>query len=108
VTTPAEIARSVVLRSIATGRGAGAGRMALVGNMTAHVCEQCGHASPLYEADGARRLAEEAGLELWAEIPFDARLATATDAGRPFALERPDSPAALALADLARRVREER
>lgn len=106
VTTPAEIARSVVGRSIATARQAGARHLALVGNMTAHVCERCGFDAPLFEADGARRLAEEANVELWAEVPFDPRVAVSTDSGRPFALERPDTPAALALAGLAAHVAE--
>jgi ATP-binding protein involved in chromosome partitioning len=104
VTTPAEIARFVVAKAVRLAVDAGVGNLGLVANMTTHVCTACGHRSPLFDADGARRLAASADLPLWAEIPFDARLAACTDAGRPFALELPDTAPALELHALARRV----
>ncbi|HEX7120332.1 MAG TPA: P-loop NTPase [Longimicrobiales bacterium] len=104
VTTPSEIARLVVARSVRLARDAGATAVGLVGNMCAYVCSTCGEASPLFSADGARRLAESTGVPLWAEIPFDPRLALATDAGTPFALDGGDAPAARALHALADRI----
>lgn len=105
VTTPSEAARSVVARSLRMARDLGADPVGLVANMTARVCPSCGHAEPLYEADGARRLAEETGGELWAEIPFQPEFARETDAGRPPVIdERTTDPAASRLRALARRV----
>lgn len=103
VTTPSEIARSVVARSARLLRDAGVPCTGLVANMTAYV-DETGGERPLYAADGAARLAREAGLELWAEVPFEPSFAALTDAGSPPAVERPDTAAARAIERLAARL----
>ncbi len=107
VTTPSEMARFVVGKSIRLAREAGASIMGLAANMSAYICESCGHASPLWPASGARHLAETTGVRLWAEIPFDPRVAALTDAGSPIVLTGEDGAAALALRALSDRVRHE-
>lgn len=107
VTTPSEMARTVVARSLRLLVEAKIPRLALVANMTSYACPACGHASPLYDADGARRLARESGVALWAEVPFDPAVATATDAGAPAVLAARVSPGAAALRALARRLESE-
>ena len=104
VTTPSEAARAVVLRAARQVRELGIERIGLVANMTAHACSECGHREPLFGDDGARRLAEQAGLEVWAEIPFHPRLARRTDHGRPLVLDEPANPAAAAILELADRL----
>jgi len=104
VTTPSEAARAVVTRSVRLAREAGIARLGLVANMTAWRCPECDRETALYDAEGAERLAEETGLSVWAEIPFDPRLASATDAGRPFIRVEPEAPASRALRDLAARL----
>lgn len=106
VTTPSEMARAVVARSARLLREAGV-RTGLVTNMTDLVCPDCGRRTPLYREDGARRLAADAGLEEWARVPFDPRLATATDGGEPLVLAHPGTEAGRALSDLAARLLEE-
>jgi ATP-binding protein involved in chromosome partitioning len=103
VTTPSRIARDVVARSITllerhhvTG--------GLVLNMASQVCERCGHQQPLFGSQAEPELAGETGFELWASIPFDARLASATDNGCSFLDQAPDAPAARALNALAARL----
>jgi ATP-binding protein involved in chromosome partitioning len=104
VTTPAEIARFVVAKAVRLAVDAGVTQVGLVANMTTHVCTACGHSSPLFDADGAHRLADSANVPLWAEVPFDARVAAFTDAGRPFALVLPETAPARELRRLAARV----
>jgi ATP-binding protein involved in chromosome partitioning len=104
VTTPSEASRFVVLRSARLLRELGARRIGLVANMTGHVCGACGHHEPLFEGDGAHRLSAEAGVEMWAEIPFHPALSGTTDHGQPLVLDTPDNPAAVALVALANRV----
>lgn len=106
VTTPSEAARSVVRRSVRLVQERSDGVMGLVANMTTHQCPSCGHAAPLFQSDGARKLAADTGAELWAEIPFDPALASDTDAGRPPVLAAPPTAAARALLSLADRVAE--
>jgi ATP-binding protein involved in chromosome partitioning len=104
VTTPSEAARHVVAKSARYLADAGVPEVGLVANMTSWSCPRCGVVEPLFAADAARRLARDAGLELWAEVPFDPRIATDTDRGMPIVLSAPDRPAARALAALAGRL----
>lgn len=107
VTTPSEAARRAVARSARLAREAGLEAIGLVANMTGWRCPDCGGETPLYAAGGAERLAVDTGLARWADIPFDPRLAVATDDGRPFVLVDPDAPASRALRELARRLEAE-
>jgi ATP-binding protein involved in chromosome partitioning len=104
ITTPAEITRFVVAKSARLLRDAGVSPVGLVANMTAYV--DGGATRPLFRGDGVDRLAEETGLELWAQVPFDPALGAATDRGTPLAGDA-DSPTAAALRALADRVERE-
>jgi ATP-binding protein involved in chromosome partitioning len=104
VTNPSETARFVVSKSVRMAREAGVPTIALVANMTEYVCPSCGHASQLFQGDGARRLAEESGVPLWADIPFDPRLGASTDLGTSLITEDPNAASSRALLALADRV----
>ncbi len=104
VTTPAEISRAVVARSVRLVNEAGVSPVALVSNMTGYLCPNCGHRHRLFPGDGARELARATGHPIWAEIPFDPRLGEATERGRPLVLDHPESVAAEAFVRLAERV----
>jgi ATP-binding protein involved in chromosome partitioning len=101
------MSRRVVARSARLLRESGVAKVALVANMADHVCDACGHTTPLYEDDGTEALAAETGIEIWASIPFDRRLAAATDSGRPWLDVEPDSASARAFGKLAARVERE-
>lgn len=88
VTTPSLASQTVVKRSVTSARRSGARIFGLIVNMTRSE-------SP---ADG---LAESCGLELLARVPFEPQFASSTDAGRPYVLEHPEAPAALAITGLA-------
>ena len=105
VATPSEVTRAVVARSasVATHSRARAG---VVVNMANHVCEECGHESPLFMGEDPAVIAAEVGLPLWGSIPFDRRLAVATDRGQPFVQSHPDAPAARALRALAQQLQQ--
>lgn len=105
VTTPSEMTRRVVGRSIRLVREAGLERVGLVENMAGWICPDCGARTELFEPAGPEPEAES--IERWGTIPFDPRLARATDDGRPFVLTQPDAPAARALRDLTARLRRE-
>jgi ATP-binding protein involved in chromosome partitioning len=103
VTTPSQIARNVVIRSATLMRQRG-GLTGLVLNMASPACEQCGHQQTLFGTPATGELERETGLELWASIPFDPRLAETTDLGQPLAVAAPEAPAATAIAHLAARL----
>jgi ATP-binding protein involved in chromosome partitioning len=105
VTTPSEMARRVVARSLRLAREARLRRIGLIENMTAWSCPECGARTELYESAGPEL--DTDGVERWGEIPFDPRLARSTDEGQPFVLAQPDAPAARAVRALAERLRTE-
>lgn len=107
VTTPSDAARFVVAKSVRLVQDAGVPVVGLAANMSTYTCPDCGRADPLFAADGARRLSDETGVPIWAEVPFDPRLAAQTDAGAPFALDHAGSPAGAGLHALADRLEEE-
>ena len=104
VTIPSETARFVVSKAVRMARDARIPIVALVANMTEHVCTSCGQTSRLFEGDGARRLAEESAVPLWAEVPFDARLGASTDVGVSLVSEDPGASCSRALLALSERV----
>ncbi len=106
VTTPSETARFVVSKSVRMAREGAVGTVALVANMVGHTCPECGHVSELFTGDGAKRLEEESGVPVWAEIPFDPRLGAATDSGTPLVVTDPDTHSSRAILALADRVEE--
>ena len=99
-----EMSRRVVARSARLLAESGVERVALVSNMAEHVCDACGHATPLFQVDGSEALAGETGLEIWARIPFDRRLAAATDAGQPWGAKAPEARADAPFRQLADRL----
>jgi ATP-binding protein involved in chromosome partitioning len=76
--------------------------------MSEHVCEACGHHTPLYRGNGTPGLEQEIDLPIWANVPFDPALAASTDAGRPWVLEAPEAAASRALCTLAAKLVSER
>lgn len=104
VTTPSETALKVVGRSIRAALEGTSSPVAVVSNMTAWRCPSCGEEEALWSGDGAHALAREHGVPVWAEVPFDPRLAEATDRGRPVTISAPATPAARALIGLADRI----
>ena len=105
VTTPSEMARRVVARSLRLVREAGVRRAGLVENMTGWVCPDCGAHTDLFERAGPAL--DDDAIACWGEIPFDPRLARSTDGGIPFVLSQPEAPAARAIRQLGVRLLEE-
>jgi len=104
VTTPSEMSRFVVSKSVRMMREAEPRALGLVSNMTAFVCPGCGTETPLFGETHVD--APSDGPEVWARIPFDPGLGTRTDRGRPPAGSDEGSPAAVALDGLAGRIEE--
>ena len=102
VTTPSEMSRRVVARSVRLAREARLRRVGLVENMTAWSCPECGARTELYERAGPSLDSED--VERWGEVPFDPRLARSTDVGEPYVLSHPDTPSGRALRSLGTRL----
>lgn len=93
VSIPTALARGVVARSTAALRRTPNAILGLIENMSGYYCEDCDEVRPLFD-HGRVDTAPELGLPVLASIPFDPRLAAASDAGDP---ELPPGPAVRAI-----------
>jgi ATP-binding protein involved in chromosome partitioning len=104
VTTPQEMAVGDSLRGAKMFERVGVGVVGIVENMSYFVCPDCHARSEIFLAGGGSRLAAELGVPLLGQIPLQAGMAELADRGEPIVVGQPDSPAGLALRDLARTV----
>jgi ATP-binding protein involved in chromosome partitioning len=98
VTTPQPLAQEVASRAAAMAQKTGMRIVGVVENMTSEV----------FGSGGGSRLATELGVPLLGQVPLDASLREASDAGEPLVLRDPEAAPARAIADLARTVDEHR
>jgi ATP-binding protein involved in chromosome partitioning len=103
VTTPQDIALADARKGLAMFEKVAVPVLGIVENMSVHVCGHCGHIEHIFGAGGGARLAAEHGVALLGELPLDVRIREQADGGRPTVVAEPDSPAAQAYVDAARR-----
>ena len=104
VTTPQEAARRVAERA---GKMAAQVRQRVVGvveNMSWFVCPHCGEREFVFGEGGGQEAADTLGVPLLGQVPLYPPLRSGGDTGRPIVLSDPDSPAAEALREAARRL----
>ncbi|MEM3003949.1 MAG: P-loop NTPase, partial [Candidatus Bathyarchaeia archaeon] len=65
-------------------------------NMSGFVCPRCGAESQIFSVGGGERISKDLGVPFIGSIPLDPRICEASDRGKPFIIEYPDSPAAKA------------
>jgi ATP-binding protein involved in chromosome partitioning len=101
VTIPSAVSHVAVRRAMTLARDRGARLLGLVENMAGYACPTCGTVGRLFEGPGGEATAVQHGLPFLGCVPFDPRLAAASDRGRPFVLDHGDTPAGRALARVA-------
>jgi ATP-binding protein involved in chromosome partitioning len=94
VTTPQPLAQEVASRAASMALKTGMRLVGVVENMT----------SDVFGSGGGARLATELGAPLLGQVPLDARLREAGDAGTPLVLADPDAEPSRAIAELARTI----
>ncbi|MDY6946867.1 MAG: iron-sulfur cluster carrier protein ApbC [Pseudomonadota bacterium] len=103
VTTPQDIALLDARKGLRMFEKVAVPVLGVVENMSTHVCSNCGFEEHIFGAGGGRRMAEQYGVELLAELPLDIRIREQSDGGRPTVVSEPDSKLGRAYIDLARR-----
>ena len=96
VTTSQEISLMDIRKSITFCRQVSMPIAGILENMSGLDCPHCGKRIDLFKSGGGRKTAEQSGVPFLGEIPLDPQLVIAGDAGMPYILEKPDSPAARA------------
>ena len=105
VTTPQEVALLDVRKAIGMFQKLNVPLLGVVENMSHFVAPDTGRRYDIFGEGGGRRLADEYGIPLLAQIPLDPEIRVGGDEGSPIALRRPDSPQAKVFRDLALAVR---
>jgi len=105
VTTPQEVSLLDVRKSIGFAQAVRLPIVGIVENMSGLVCPHCGKTVDVFKRGGGEAAAKELGLPFLGRIPLDPRIVVGGDAGKPFVLEHPDSPAAKAFYGIVREIR---
>jgi len=106
VTTPQEVAVGDALRGAKMFEKVGVPVLGIVENMSYFQCSHCGERTAIFASGGGRRLADELGIPLLAEIPLQERVQELCESGLPVVLAEPNTPVARAFAGLAAEVLE--
>ncbi|HEV8265112.1 MAG TPA: Mrp/NBP35 family ATP-binding protein [Gemmatimonadales bacterium] len=104
VTTPQEMAVGDSLRGAKMFERVGVPVVGIVENMSYYVCPHCGDRSEVFLGGGGARLAAELRVPLLGQIPLQAGVPGLADHGEPIVIAQPESPAAIALAEVAKNV----
>ena len=107
VTTPQEVAVGDALRGAKMFEKVGVPVLGIVENMSFFACPHCGEHTAIFASGGGRRLADELGLPLLAEVPLQAGMPDLSESGVPVVVGLPASAAAQALIGLARAVEQQ-
>lgn len=76
----------------------------LIENMSAYVCPKCGTEDVLFPTGHVEKLAKEYQVPYLGKVPFDPRMAFASDEGRFFVKDHESLPAANAIAGLGEKI----
>ena len=106
VTTPQDVALIDARKSLLMFRKLEVPVLGIVENMAGFQCPECGHLEHVFGSGGGQKTAEDLEVPLLGSIPLDPAIVTGGDGGRPIVVDRPDSPAGLAFAELARALAE--
>ena len=104
VTTPQEIATLDARKALKMFEKVEVPVLGLVENMAVHTCGNCGHAEHVFGSGGGEKMAAAYGLPLLGSLPLEVAIREQGDAGTPVVKARPDSAAAQAYRDAARRL----
>ncbi len=104
VTTPSDLTRIIVKKSITFCKQLKVPLLGIVNNMSHFTCPVCGTKHYIFGRAGTPRLTEETGVRLLADIPIDPRINESVENGVPFVLAYPESETSRSLLELAERV----
>jgi ATP-binding protein involved in chromosome partitioning len=104
VTTPQDIALIDARKGFKMFEKVDIPILGLVENMSTHVCSKCGHEEAIFGVGGARRMANDYGVEVLGALPLELAIRELTDAGSPTVVGAPFSRAADVYRTIARRV----
>jgi ATP-binding protein involved in chromosome partitioning len=104
VSTPQDIALIDARKGLNMFRKVEVPVLGLIENMSYFNCPNCGHRSEIFGHGGARREAENLGMDFLGEIPLDIVIRQTSDDGHPIVASDPESEHARAYLAIAARI----
>ncbi|MCW4033740.1 MAG: Mrp/NBP35 family ATP-binding protein [Candidatus Bathyarchaeota archaeon] len=105
VTIPSEVSQNVVEKAITFSRQLNVPVIGIVENMSGFVCPECGTKTHIFKTGGGEKVANAFNVPFLGRIPLDPRVCEASDAGNPFILQYPDSPATKAFQEIVEKIK---
>lgn len=104
VSTPQDVALSDARKGLETFRKLDVPIIGIVENMSVFICPCCGAPTPIFGEGGGAREAERLGVPFLGALPILPEICTSSDSGKPITAAQPESPAAQAFAEIARKI----
>ena len=104
VTTPQDVALLDVRKSISMFEKVKIPILGVIENMSTFLCPHCGKGTDIFSKGGGVRAASHLGVPFLGEIPLVPEVRVGSDTGHPIVLTHPDSPAARALTEAAKKL----
>jgi ATP-binding protein involved in chromosome partitioning len=104
VTTPQDVSLSDVLKAKLMFDKVHIPILGLVENMSSFACPHCGESTAIFDSGGGEKAAAQMRIPFLGSVPIDVAIREGGDQGVPIVAGKPDSPQALALVQLAKRV----
>ena len=104
VTTPQAVARTIAEKGLRMFQPVRVPVLGVIENMRSFVCPHCGECTDIFSTGGGEEVAGDLGLPFLGGVPLDPRVVVAGDEGTPTVVRDPESPAAVAYREIARRV----
>jgi Mrp family chromosome partitioning ATPase len=105
VTIPSEVSQIVVGKSITFSKQLGIPVIGLIENMSGFICPDCGRETHIFRTGGGEKISQEYSVPFLGSIPLDPRVCEASDFGRPFIMEHPNSTAAKAFNEIVEKIK---
>ena len=104
VTTPQAVARTIAEKGLRMFQPVRVPVLGVIENMSSFACPHCGEHTNIFSTGGGKEVAEDLGLPFLGDVPLDPRVVVAGDEGTPTVVRDPESPAAVAYREIARKV----
>jgi len=102
VTTPQDVALSDARKGVVMLQQVNVDVLGIIENMSYFVCPACGERSEIFDHGGGEATSREFNVPFLGGIPLETGIRKCGDRGIPLVVEDPDSPAAVAFAEIAR------
>lgn len=105
VSTPQDIALIDAVKGVNMFKRVEVPILGIIENMSYYICEKCGHRADIFGHEGAKKTAEELGVDFLGEIPLHYDIRENADNGTPIVYAQPESPHTKAYEQIAMKIK---